>query len=639
MISNKIIAKEFLMELVYLWVDKYKNIEKQGFNFSPRFRCEYDEKTNELTIDENKDYVSIFPDNINITAIVGENGSGKSTILEYISGSFNESVQYQTITISFSDNEIFIEYYHFAYQSTIQNSTLYKHKEKSFLPKTTEESIKTFPRFETFNNHTLVYYALSPFDRCNIWKDYNNFKYLGLLNKDRTFNQNTFLPTMIESIVDFCKTSQSDYLSSFNIEIPNEIIFMIDELNNRTIEVFHKKQNLIDAIVDFFDIDEIEKESLRQLTKKQYQLNRREMNKGDKSFLSNFLLIHFWLETMQGLLSNTLSKAIYSEQIEKFTNSIQKTKNLIDSLKLFFSVSTMEVAQTHPNKIIYEFIKKFTEIAEVILINDPKPVGELHIHTHLLVHFKDIDEEFIQLFKKVRFQNPFEFWWRQNGAFIKMSSGEFTMLHLASKLHYVSQSSNLQENIFFMFDEIEVFLHPEWQRRYFYDLIKLITMMFADKKVHVVITSHSPFILSDIPTQHIIFLKEGKIINNEVNINTFGANIHTLLSHGFFMKNGLMGEFAKDKIQSIIEYHEELLKKELTKNENKKQRDEEKEIYEKEHKTKFWQIQSIIGDDYLKQVIKNHLVEIEKILYDEYLIDKEIEKLQDKIDRLKRLKK
>ena len=73
------------MELVYLWVDKYKNIEKQGFNFSPRFRCEYDEEKNELTINENKDYVSIFPKNINITAIVGENGSGKSSILEVIS--------------------------------------------------------------------------------------------------------------------------------------------------------------------------------------------------------------------------------------------------------------------------------------------------------------------------------------------------------------------------------------------------------------------------------------------------------------------------------------------------------------------------------------------------------------------------
>ena len=29
------------MELVYLWVEDYKNIKRQGFNFSPRFRCEF----------------------------------------------------------------------------------------------------------------------------------------------------------------------------------------------------------------------------------------------------------------------------------------------------------------------------------------------------------------------------------------------------------------------------------------------------------------------------------------------------------------------------------------------------------------------------------------------------------------------
>ncbi len=29
------------MELVYLWVEDYKNIKNQGFNFSPRFECEF----------------------------------------------------------------------------------------------------------------------------------------------------------------------------------------------------------------------------------------------------------------------------------------------------------------------------------------------------------------------------------------------------------------------------------------------------------------------------------------------------------------------------------------------------------------------------------------------------------------------
>ncbi|MDX4039751.1 P-loop NTPase family protein, partial [Aliarcobacter skirrowii] len=70
------------MELVYLWVEDYKNIKKQGFNFSPRFKCYFDGEN--LTITENKDYVSIFPDNINVTAIVGENGSGKSNLLSLL---------------------------------------------------------------------------------------------------------------------------------------------------------------------------------------------------------------------------------------------------------------------------------------------------------------------------------------------------------------------------------------------------------------------------------------------------------------------------------------------------------------------------------------------------------------------------
>ncbi|OCL92009.1 hypothetical protein [Aliarcobacter thereius] len=135
-----------------------------------------------------------------------------------------------------------------------------------------------------------------------------------------------------------------------------------------------------------------------------------------------------------------------------------------------------------------------------------------------------------------------------------------------------------------------------------------------------------------------IFLEKGKqVYPFEDGKQTFGANIHTLLSHGFFMKKGLMGEFAKEKIQSIIKYHEELLKKELTKEENKNQRDEEKEIYEKEHKSQFWQIQSIIGDDYLKQVIKNHLIEIEKIvLGNDKAKEEEIKRLEAQIEQLRK---
>ncbi len=78
------------MELVYLWVENYKNIRNQGFNFSPRFECEF--KDGVLTICDkkkkeckNNEYLeNFFGENINVTAIVGENGSGKSSLYELL---------------------------------------------------------------------------------------------------------------------------------------------------------------------------------------------------------------------------------------------------------------------------------------------------------------------------------------------------------------------------------------------------------------------------------------------------------------------------------------------------------------------------------------------------------------------------
>ena len=95
------------MELVYLWVEKYKNIEKQGFNFSPRFHCEY--KENKLTIDKNEDYIpDFFGNNINITAIVGKNGSGKSSVLECIKIAIELFIE-QKEYVSFSEYLEFLE--------------------------------------------------------------------------------------------------------------------------------------------------------------------------------------------------------------------------------------------------------------------------------------------------------------------------------------------------------------------------------------------------------------------------------------------------------------------------------------------------------------------------------------------------
>ena len=136
-------------------------------------------------------------------------------------------------------------------------------------------------------------------------------------------------------------------------------------------------------------------------------------------------------------------------------------------------------------------------------------------------------------------------------SFNSLSSGEkslFTLI-LSILLHIENiYQKNIYDTINLFLDETELGLHPEWQREYIY---KILTILKQVKflNINILLTTHSPFLLSDIPYQNIVFL------NNSTNIRqTFGANIHTLLTDSFFMEDGLMGEFAKKKIQEIIDY-------------------------------------------------------------------------------------
>lgn len=186
--------------------------------------------------------------------------------------------------------------------------------------------------------------------------------------------------------------------------------------------------------------------------------------------------------------------------------------------------------------------------------------------------------------------------------------------------------ANKKTNLTILIDESELHLHPDWQKKF----IRLLCNLLSHKeyKRKIIITSHSPFLISDLPKQNIIFLKKGKQVQGTEKKQTFGANIHTLLSDSFFMEDGLMGEFAKGKINEIINFHKEV---------EKEGSDISALITEYEDKrVKFWDIQKVMGDDYLKQVLENHLVEIDKKLLG---IDKtkelKIERVEEELKRLK----
>ena len=59
------------------------------------------------------------------------------------------------------------------------------------------------------------------------------------------------------------------------------------------------------------------------------------------------------------------------------------------------------------------------------------------------------------------------------------------------------------------FDEPEGTFHPEWARKYVYYLVKFLDLVNESKDLtfQIIIATHSPFIVSDIPEQNINCIK------------------------------------------------------------------------------------------------------------------------------------
>lgn len=150
------------------------------------------------------------------------------------------------------------------------------------------------------------------------------------------------------------------------------------------------------------------------------------------------------------------------------------------------------------------------------------------------------------------------------GKIDQLSSGEKQQILSINTIiyHIYNIDSVMQEegiykygNVNIIFDEIELYFHPEMQRTYIKNLLYQINNMQLEyvNNINILFITHSPFILSDIPSSNILRIKAGKAVKSKNNEDTFGANIHDLLANDFFLEKGYMGEFANNKIKEVIE--------------------------------------------------------------------------------------
>lgn len=145
----------------------------------------------------------------------------------------------------------------------------------------------------------------------------------------------------------------------------------------------------------------------------------------------------------------------------------------------------------------------------------------------------------------------------------RLSSGERQYLYTFSTFIYHTLnllSINSDKRMRFcrvnlVMDEVEICFHPEYQRRFISEMIGYIERLDLNKNMsfNILIATHSPFILSDILKGNILYLDDGKNTNiTDEFKNPFCANICDLLYQSFFLKEGFIGEYSRQKLRSIF---------------------------------------------------------------------------------------
>jgi energy-coupling factor transporter ATP-binding protein EcfA2 len=214
-----------------------------------------------------------------------------------------------------------------------------------------------------------------------------------------------------------------------------------------------------------------------------------------------------------------------------------------------------------------------------------------------------------------------------NIEFSSLSSGEQQMILNSNSILYHLYNLNsvhmkntsyevdrvervVYQNVNIVLDEIELYYHPEMQRRVVNELINSFEKIRSKEtigieSINVCILTHSPFILSDIPSHNVLTLCGSE--NDEFLIQTFGANIHEMLLGKFFMES-TTGEQVRILIKELLDFYNKV-RLESTNQGLIKLR----VIYRKKS-AKFSFVVKNIGEDVIREILSNHLAYIREKL-------------------------
>ncbi|MBE0393626.1 AAA family ATPase [Flavobacterium sp. PL002] len=522
----------------------------------------YDDKSVALSCKPNINYIEHFfgEDIALVSAIVGENGTGKTSLLTKL---FNQLIPVRTgdercvfFVIEETDR---IKYYSFF---NLEND--FKVVSKNFDAKNEKSPFYGFPIY--FSNYL---------SDSRIHQEKHNSIDLSL--KNQILND---LNPKLSSKANFSFYKNSQLKRWMKILSNKEITTILDEFTLPVFDTIKIEIKRIEADYNYL-------KSIKNLNSPGGKTLKEQVIETYKIFNS----INIYLEDLNS--TNTFTEKNTKNEIVKFL------------MKYFMTFISNTIFNQEETNRIYPKIKNNKVFDDLTLLTSSKDLLKLLIDNFYFVDINDKNSEFTFPFQsfcdfilkietffdngeiKLNRSNEFnlnfisasEFLFLHDNIISKLndfkidnyqflkfhpdkiiSSGEEMVFNLISLLHEnkeVNTNVNLPKILFL--DEADLGLHPKWKKMFVNTLVKILPKIFIGMRIQIIFTTHDPLTLSDIPNSNIVYLKKenGKmvILNDESKPKkSFGANITDLLADSFFVDNGLMGDFAKAKIENTIEW-------------------------------------------------------------------------------------
>lgn len=564
------------VELLYVWVNEYKKLKQIGFNLSNKYKFHYDPDLKILYRKDNPNYLEDFlPDNIsNLTAIIGENGTGKTTFNRFLLENFSEGMgikKVEAIVIYKMGNSLIV------YSNPLIKINSFEPDDYMDTQKLSGLSTGmdfTFIYHTNFFDPTLLdYWDLSRNEVAGMI----NLSTFYLLFNDTTYLSNEGNPSFVSpKFNDHVKMELQRYVKlitklkdeSLLVKLPQYLIVKTnnDSYNSwkNRLEVNEPKSKRRKIDIDKKDIGYLEKvnnifESIL-LTKSIF-------SEIDLFVLYSFRAAIFNFSLTQVSFFNLPSEEYFNVLIKELRNFQEQLpkKNVEKLINQFYrSFKTYSFLEFSKNLFFNQsrFFSGLFQLAKLSKKNNQKYFN-IDLHSLTNRQFKELTEIIEYYYSSYHFVGYNDFILSHDRLVSSnYSSGEYSLLSIFARIYWCFNNSfiknNIKKNIILILDEAEMTLHPQWQKEFLSILINFVNTIMKEYYVQIIITSHSPFIISDLPSNYINFIEKEhgdsiRIGTLKDNIQTFGQNIHQLFTDSFFMKNGLIGAYASNKISEIIE--------------------------------------------------------------------------------------